>query len=159
MNRIILSFAILFFIIFPSSGSAQEKILNEVMCLIDSLLSNESIVEPTYGIVVKLDSNKCVKVQLSSDFDGILIDNNKLAFRYVTDSVECDGDLAIYIVMEKDEFDIYGGPYINVFLRYRTFFSSQYFNKCSYPEDFLFNIIVFIKTNRISYYRIHVMEE
>lgn len=142
------------------SASAQNNILNIVMHLTDSLLANGSLVEPECGNVIKPNPDKCIKLQLQSDFQMSQIEKNGMAYEYTTDSLEQDYTLLISIYREDDEFEIYGSPYVSLFLRCTETDLILPSDEYPKPVGYLCNILFFIEQdNSISHFKVLFLDE
>lgn len=140
--------------------SAQNNILNNVIHLTDSLLANASLVEPTYGVVIKPNPDKYINVQLQSDFRTSKFEKDGLMFKYTTDSSSEDYTLLMSIYWDKDELGIYGSPYVCLFLRCKEIV--QIPPSGEYPKsiNILCNILFFIDQNdSISHFKVLFMDE
>ncbi len=140
--------------------SAQNNILNNVIHLTDSLLANASLVEPTYGVIIKPNPDKYINVQLQSAFRTSDIEKDGLVFKYITDSSSQDYTLSMSVYWDKDELGIYSSPYVCLFLRYKEI--GQTPPSGEYPESIsiLCNILFFIdRNNNISHFMVLFMDE
>lgn len=142
------------------SVSAQNNILNNVIHLTDSLLANASLVDPTYGVVIKPNPDKYINVQLQSDFRASKIEKDGLMFKYISDSTSQDYTLLMSIYWDKDELGIYGSPYVCLFLRYKEIVENSLSGEYPKSISILCNILFFIdRNNSISHFKVSFLDE
>ena len=135
---------------------AQNKLLNDVMHMTDSLIVNGEFVNSTYGFSIIPDTNKRIKVVLEDIFEGCTIDDSNLTLKYSIDTTEINECyLSVYIGWYDDDYlKVYKSDYVNVMLVYSIPQTPPY-----YALYVSWGIMYFIKDDKIHHFITKVLAD